>query len=81
MLMINEDIKIYLYLPAADMRKSIDSLCTLISDQLSFFFIASVNVIIYFVTGQHSEYEKSNSSVKFKFHSGIILSRVPVLAR
>jgi transposase len=35
MLNIKEGIKIYFYLPATDMRKSIDSLCTLVSDQLS----------------------------------------------
>jgi transposase len=34
MLMINEGTKIYLYLPPTDMRKSIDSLCTLVSEQL-----------------------------------------------
>lgn len=35
MLIINDEIKIYLYFPPTDMRKSIDSLCILISDQLS----------------------------------------------
>jgi transposase len=35
MLGITEGTKIYLYLPATDMRKSIDSLCTLVADQLS----------------------------------------------
>jgi len=34
-LVLHESLKIYLYLPPTDMRKSIDSLCTLISDQLS----------------------------------------------
>src|SRR5581483_2492774 len=35
MLNLSNEVKIYLHLPATDMRKSIDSLCTLISDQLS----------------------------------------------
>jgi len=35
MLMINAETKIYLYWPPTDMRKSMDSLCTLIADQLS----------------------------------------------
>ena len=35
MLILNEGVKIYLYLPPTDMRKSIDSLCILVSDQLS----------------------------------------------
>jgi len=33
--MIHETTKIYLYLPPTDMRKSIDSLRTLVSEQLS----------------------------------------------
>ena len=35
MLLINEETKIYLSLPPTDMRKSIDSLCTLVSEQLA----------------------------------------------
>ena len=35
MLAVNSDTKIYLYLPPTDMRKSIDSLCRLISEELS----------------------------------------------
>lgn len=34
-MLIPENIKIYLYLPATDMRKSIDTLCILIADVLS----------------------------------------------
>lgn len=33
-MLIAEDIKIYLYVPPADMRKSIDTLCILIADVL-----------------------------------------------
>lgn len=33
-MLIPEDIKIYLYTPATDMRKSIDTLCVVVSDVL-----------------------------------------------
>jgi transposase len=35
MLTLNEEVKLYLYLPPTDMRKSIDSLCILVADQLN----------------------------------------------
>lgn len=35
MLMLNDKVKLYLYLPSTDMRKSIDTLCILVSDQLT----------------------------------------------
>lgn len=33
-MLIPDSVKIYLYQPAADMRKSIDTLCILVSEQL-----------------------------------------------
>lgn len=34
-MLIPEDIKIYLYLPPTDMRKSIDTLCIMVADTLA----------------------------------------------